>query len=589
MKRASAWPWAAAGLVAGVVVGPGAPAWAQDSKVLAGYWEGKGTIWDRPLDDAVRKLTRRSETTFWFACHKQLRCRGEATTTYAADLQAVKWSIPLPTGAIEAAVAGSSEKTTLTYPIEGTIADRKLQLRVVGEAADLVVPNAAFEFVLTATATLPATGAVPARAPSMQIIKIPAKAWSPFQQLEAPITKRPQGPYVASVKKAGEKFSIEWHAQRTPARPRRARQRGHRHHRATLARAAPGGAEGRDQGRGETRAGDRGPRAARDRAEGQARGALARAAGVAARVTRRPRQHPAWRDDPGRRWLAAAGPARPGADPGRGDSDGERHHRPRCGPEPGPGRRRAVRRHLLSLARHRPGRDRYPVLLANRAGAQGRRDGRRWGRERGENHVRLAGRGDGVLSRDRGDRCRQRRPGGVEGQQPACPGVRPQLPSGLRLDPDGRLRATIRKRAVGQDEMGVHIESRRNDMVVEEEWWKVTDAGLVVTRLKSGGEDQTFDPPGPIWPWPLKAPRRWYHELGPSLKQTFRMWSPVPVKAPAGQVPGFVVLMQQPSQPIALSVERHYAPGIGMVRQVVVQARNGAMLTRWESVLTAAP
>ncbi|HXG03488.1 MAG TPA: hypothetical protein VNO23_08770 [Candidatus Binatia bacterium] len=174
-------------------------------------------------------------------------------------------------------------------------------------------------------------------------------------------------------------------------------------------------------------------------------------------------------------------------------------------------------------------------------------------------------------------------------EQQFAPGVRPQLPPGLRLDPDGRLRATIRKRAVGQDEMGVHIESRRNDMVVEEEWWKVTDAGLVVTRLKSGGEDQTFDPPGPIWPWPLKTPRRWSHELGPSLKQTFRMWGPVPVKAPAGQVPGFVVLMQQPSQPIALSVERHYAPGIGMVREVVVQARNGVMLTRWESVLTAGP
>ncbi len=136
MKRGSAWPWAAAGLVAGVVVGPGAPAWAQDSKVLAGYWEGKGAIWDRPLDDAVRKLTRRSETTFWFACDKQLRCRGEATTTYAADLQAVKWSIPLPSGAIEAAVAGSSEKTTLTYPIEGTIAEQGVdELRTGG--ADL--------------------------------------------------------------------------------------------------------------------------------------------------------------------------------------------------------------------------------------------------------------------------------------------------------------------------------------------------------------------------------------------------------------------------------------------------------------------
>ena len=53
--------------------------------------------------------------------------------------------------------------------------------------------------------------------------------------------------------------------------------------------------------------------------------------------------------------------------------------------------------------------------------------------------------------------------------------------------------------------------------------------------------------------------------------------------------PGYVVLMQQPSQPIALSVERQYLPGVGMIREVVVQARNGVMLTRWESVLTQKP
>jgi hypothetical protein len=50
-----------------------------------------------------------------------------------------------------------------------------------------------------------------------------------------------------------------------------------------------------------------------------------------------------------------------------------------------------------------------------------------------------------------------------------------------------------------------------------------------------------------------------------------------------------VLLMEQPSRPIALSAERPYLPGIGLVREVVVQALNGVMLTRWESVLTAKP
>jgi hypothetical protein len=174
-------------------------------------------------------------------------------------------------------------------------------------------------------------------------------------------------------------------------------------------------------------------------------------------------------------------------------------------------------------------------------------------------------------------------------EQQFAPGVRPTLPPGTKLDGDGRLRATLEKTAAAQDSMGVHIETRRNGVIVEEEWWRLTDAGLVVTKLKSGGEEQTFDPPGTIWPWPLKTPRRWDYEIDTSLKQTFRMWGPVPVKGPAGTASGYVVLMQQPSKPIALSVERQYLPGVGMVREVVVQARNGVMLTRWESVLTRKP
>jgi hypothetical protein len=175
-------------------------------------------------------------------------------------------------------------------------------------------------------------------------------------------------------------------------------------------------------------------------------------------------------------------------------------------------------------------------------------------------------------------------------EQEFAPGVKFDLPPGEKLDADGRLRTTLTRTAVANESLGLHIETRRNNLLVEEEWWKLTDAGLVVTKLKSGGEESTFDPPGRLWPWPLKMPQRWtFRPPGMPFTQTFRMWGPVPVKGPGGEAPGYVMLMEQPSKPIALSVERHYLPGVGMVREVIVQAQNGVMLTRWENVLVARP
>jgi hypothetical protein len=175
-------------------------------------------------------------------------------------------------------------------------------------------------------------------------------------------------------------------------------------------------------------------------------------------------------------------------------------------------------------------------------------------------------------------------------EQRFAPGVRPSISAGMKLDPDGSLRATLTRTAARTDEAGMHIETRRNNALVEEEWWRITEKGLVVTQLKSGGEVAKFDPPALIWPWPLKTPQEWsYVSPDQSFKQRWRMWGPLPVKGPAGESPGYVVLMEQPSPPISVSVERQYIPGIGMVRELIIQARNGAMLTRWENMLTAKP
>jgi hypothetical protein len=38
------------------------PAFSQEPQRITGYWEGKGAVWDRPIDDAIRRLTRRSDS-----------------------------------------------------------------------------------------------------------------------------------------------------------------------------------------------------------------------------------------------------------------------------------------------------------------------------------------------------------------------------------------------------------------------------------------------------------------------------------------------------------------------------------------------
>jgi len=168
--------------------------------------------------------------------------------------------------------------------------------------------------------------------------------------------------------------------------------------------------------------------------------------------------------------------------------------------------------------------------------------------------------------------------------------VRPTRPPGVKLDADGRFRASVTETVVKADALGAHIETRQNNVLADEEWLRLTDAGLVIVKIRSGGEESSFDPPHTLWPWPLTTPKEWFYEPeDKSYRQRFRMWGPVAIKGPAGEGPGYVVLMEQPSSDVALSVERQYLPGIGVVRETITQARNGVLLTRTDRVLTAMP
>jgi len=159
---------------------------------------------------------------------------------------------------------------------------------------------------------------------------------------------------------------------------------------------------------------------------------------------------------------------------------------------------------------------------------------------------------------------------------------------GITPDADGRVRTKVTMTVAETDNAGTHIELRRNNVLVFNEWWQFSEKGLVATKRKQEDKEVfTLDPPQVLLPWPLEPPRTWdYEAKDKSFKQTYQIWGPVPIKGPNGVAPGFVVLAREHSQFPAITAERHFLPGVGMVREVIIQALNGKMASHQEMTLT---
>lgn len=191
----------------------------------AGMWFGKGETWEEKGEAGVRVIDRRADTEFWFRVSPEGEVVGQAYITYSGELMAMEWEVPVASaGSINAAVSGTSEKKTHKVDLAGDVSKAgKLNLKVVGENDDLTIEGLDFEFVITATVSMPIpigggsldTGV----APNYTVIEIPAKAWSPFQGVTAQIEDHEAGAKTVDVTQEGEKFRIHWHAtQVVPAR-----------------------------------------------------------------------------------------------------------------------------------------------------------------------------------------------------------------------------------------------------------------------------------------------------------------------------------------------------------------------------------
>ena len=159
-----------------------------------------------------------------------------------------------------------------------------------------------------------------------------------------------------------------------------------------------------------------------------------------------------------------------------------------------------------------------------------------------------------------------------------------EAPSGVTLDADGAFRATTTQEVTAVDEAGARVELRRDGELVSAEWLRIADEGLIRTRREEGGQTIVVEPPELLLPTPgPEAPREWKAPAY-AYDLTYRMWGPVQVRGPAGEAPGYVTLATYPA-PYDATVERHYLPGVGMVREVLITGRGGRRTSRQEMVL----
>jgi len=182
--------------------------------------------------------------------------------------------------------------------------------------------------------------------------------------------------------------------------------------------------------------------------------------------------------------------------------------------------------------------------------------------------------------------------------QEAGPGAKISLPD-VKPDADGKLRFAVTLTVAGTDAAGNRLDMRRNNALVFQEWWRLDSNGLASTQrkdvdphAKDAVEDLTqnpvikLDPPQMLLRWPLRAPQVWtYTPTDHSYSQTIKMWGPLPIKGPTATAPGYLVLIEQKEGVGALTAERQWIPGVGLVHEVIISTVGDRLAGRSEMVL----
>ena len=171
--------------------------------------------------------------------------------------------------------------------------------------------------------------------------------------------------------------------------------------------------------------------------------------------------------------------------------------------------------------------------------------------------------------------------------QEAGEGAHVSLPD-VEPGPDGKLHASATYTVAGIDAAGARLEMRRNDRLVLEEWWRLSPAGLVVTQRRAEGQVAPLDPPRPMLAWPPGVKSWDWPSATAAPHEHVETWGPLPINSGSGRMPGYIVQARtEQADGMTGTIERDFAPGLGMVREHTVVQIGPITALRQDVVLVA--
>ena len=140
------------------------------------------------------------------------------------------------------------------------------------------------------------------------------------------------------------------------------------------------------------------------------------------------------------------------------------------------------------------------------------------------------------------------------------------------LDENGVARDIVTFNVEALDELGAHIVTRNGNTVQANEWWRLDETGFSIVQ----GEDRVpLVEPIYFLPFPLITPQTWSTAGGSETT----IYGPVELSYGIESLMGYVTLTELAPQqvdgldePVTLSTQRHFIPGVGMTYQNIMIA-----------------
>ena len=169
-------------------------------------------------------------------------------------------------------------------------------------------------------------------------------------------------------------------------------------------------------------------------------------------------------------------------------------------------------------------------------------------------------------------------------------GVKLNIPNAKAGD-DGVVRAELLQKFAAPDDNGIPVETHINGKLVSTGYLKNDSTGLTLVAQKRGDKVVKAEEPHPFFKLPLAHGMEWPYKAGQKATGVARVWGPVPVEGPEGPKPGWVIvgkedIISESGAPAgAVTTERHFLPGFGMVKEVRTSTIGGKLDSRQEVAL----